>query len=749
MKTEQDPPQAPTTTFSAAQWGPPSQIPIDPALQQQSQHPTTAYSHYQYQHYPQASYGHYQQYGPPQPQPQTVQPAQSQSQSQSQTQSQTQSQSQSQSQMTSLSRQPTQASIDTADIATLNDALGSAGVDLRAEEESLQRSYDQYQSYRPYEDRTHKQPATPNFDTRYLGTTMRAIGTQHKIGKIPEDTVNYLALALRARLQDLITAMIAASEHRLDTQFDRPASQYDDGNPMWSIVIRSDVGRQLAALEKVEREEEMRIRRERKERAEAAAAHTAALAAQAGAVSAEGSGYDDEGCAQEDVERGGEPGGGAGHGQVRMDVRCERICGAREAEARGGAPGGRATTPATTTAPAASASASSGWARPYVPTKLSQQKEEDTRRAVTMRDATSTPSSSLFIMSTRRLLSLLATRRHALTIPYRSSAPRHARLVVPCRRLATTHAGSESSAHDFEFGYYDVILPKEPFVWGTSHITPRTVPEHIPRPSYVLASGSSDNPVLRRRKIAPGEDEARLRRAAAFASEVLQYAGSLVQVGVTTEAIDAKVHEMIVARSAYPSPLLYKGYPKSCCTSINNVITHGIPDELSPIRPLQDGDIVNIDITIFLDGFHGDNSRTFLVGDVDTKGRELVQITENALEAGIAACGPGHPFRFIGKAIHELIHGWGFSISPQFTGHGIGEDFHRPPWILHHRNDEPGVMMPGDCFTIEPCIVQGSNPIGWIFPDGWTSSTEDCARSAQVEHMVLITNMGAEVLTRR
>ncbi|GBE80216.1 transcription initiation factor TFIID component TAF4 family-domain-containing protein [Sparassis latifolia] len=394
MKTEQDP-STPMTTFSAAQWGP-TQIPIDPALQQQSQQATSTYPHYQtYQHYPQASYSHYQQYAPPQ----TAQQIQSQA-------------------VAPTSRQAAQSNaMDTADIATLNDALGSAGVDLRAEEETLHRTYDQFQqSYRPYEDRTRTQPAAPNFNTQYLGTTMRAVGTQHKVTKVPEDSVNYMALALRARLQDLIVAMVAASEHRTDTQFDRPASHYADGSPMWSIVIRSDVGKQLAAIEKVERDEEVRVRRERKERAEAAAAQHAALAAQAGAGMGVDGGFDDEGAPKKKKKKEG-PGVTARN--MSEDVR-KKMSNAVASQAAGlgtgkyawmtaananasvpakpkptatasaGSSGG-ANTPASAAAPAAGSTATAGgWARPYVPTRPSQQQmpqREDLRRAITLRDA--------------------------------------------------------------------------------------------------------------------------------------------------------------------------------------------------------------------------------------------------------------------------------------------------------------------------------------------------------------------------
>jgi len=336
--------------------------------------------------------------------------------------------------------------MDTADITTLNDALGSAGVDLRAEEESLQRSHDTHQSFRSYEDRTRKQPPKPSFDSRFIGPTMRTIGTQHKVTRIPDESVNYLALALRARLQDLVTAMIAASHHRTDTQFDRPASLYEDGSPMWSIVVRSDVAKQLAAIEKIEREEETKIRKERKERAEMTAAHAAALQAQANGMAGNHSmdmgggigGLDDlEGGAKKKRKKDG-PGVTARN--MSEDVR-KKMSNAVATQAAGlggkyswmtaanastpqkakpiastpvaatplaatapyAATTGVPTTPATTTVPAgsssstaaaAAAAASSSWARPYVPTKKSSSlttnqtpTEEDTRASVTMRDA--------------------------------------------------------------------------------------------------------------------------------------------------------------------------------------------------------------------------------------------------------------------------------------------------------------------------------------------------------------------------
>ncbi|KAH7922051.1 hypothetical protein BV22DRAFT_1037913 [Leucogyrophana mollusca] len=311
--------------------------------------------------------------------------------------------------------------MDTADVATLNDALGSAGVDLRAEEESLQRSYDSHQSYRPYEDRSRKQPTTPSFDARFIGATMRTIGTQHKVTKIPEDSVNYLALALRARLQDLVTAMIGAAHHRTDSQFDRPASLYDNGTPMWSIVVRSDVAKQLAALEKIEREEETKIRRERKERADLAAAHAANLAAQASGSGAAMAVDDDDGSGGAKKKKKKE-GPGVTARNMSEDVR-KKMSNAVASQAAGlggkyawmtaanannaaaskpkpvattttaatTASVGGATSPATTTAPAASATPATSWARPYVskmPTSASSQAmEDDDRMVVNMRDA--------------------------------------------------------------------------------------------------------------------------------------------------------------------------------------------------------------------------------------------------------------------------------------------------------------------------------------------------------------------------
>ena len=185
-------------------------------------------------------------------------------------------------------------------------------------------------------------------------------------------------------------------------------------------------------------------------------------------------------------------------------------------------------------------------------------------------------------------------------------------------------------------------------------------------------------------------------------------------------------------------------FPKSVCTSVNNVVCHGIPDD----RPLEDGDIINVDITVFLDGVHGDCSETFLVGNVDESGQKLVQVAKESMEVGVKACGPGVEFRTIGAVIQSHAESQGFQVVPAFTGHGIGSFFHGPPDIYHMQNLYPGRMKPGVTFTVEPAISEGSHEIV-ILEDGWTAVTSDNSRSAQFEHTVLITESGVEILTEK
>ncbi len=267
----------------------------------------------------------------------------------------------------------------------------------------------------------------------------------------------------------------------------------------------------------------------------------------------------------------------------------------------------------------------------------------------------------------------------------------------------------------------------------------RPVPPQIPRPGYAATGRPRPSP----RIADPADRIGRIRRACEAAAEVLAEGGRAVRPGITTDEIDAVVHDAYIARGGYPSTLNYHGYPKSLCTSVNEVILHGIPDS----RPLQDGDVVNLDVTIFLGGVHGDCSATFLVGDVDEASRRLVRVTRECLELGISAVKPGRPVSDIGKAIerHATAHGYG--VVRAFCGHGIGEDFHMEPQILHYYEPRARtVMEEGMVFTIEPMLTAG-RPEHVVWPDGWTAVTADGRRAAQFEHTILVTRAGAEILT--
>ncbi|CAD5192914.1 methionine aminopeptidase 1B, chloroplastic-like [Musa acuminata AAA Group] len=270
---------------------------------------------------------------------------------------------------------------------------------------------------------------------------------------------------------------------------------------------------------------------------------------------------------------------------------------------------------------------------------------------------------------------------------------------------------------------------------------PLPVPEHILRPPYVgtklLPEISSEH------QIHDEEGIDRMKAAGELAARVLDFAGTLVRPSVTTDEIDKAVHKMIVDAGAYPSPLGYGGFPKSVCTSVNECMCHGIPDS----RQLQDGDIINIDVTVYLNGYHGDTSKTFLCGNVDEPTKRLVKVTEECLHRAISICKDGVSFKKIGKKISELAERHGFSVVERFVGHGVGKVFHSEPIILHHRNDNPGYMVEGETFTIEPILTMGSiECITW--GDNWTTVTADGSLAAQFEHTILITQKGAEILTK-
>ncbi len=267
----------------------------------------------------------------------------------------------------------------------------------------------------------------------------------------------------------------------------------------------------------------------------------------------------------------------------------------------------------------------------------------------------------------------------------------------------------------------------------------RSVPAAIARPDYA----TSGRPAAQGKDVKTPAELERLRRACQAAARVLRVTGEGVRAGITTDALDELAHAETIRLGGYPSPLNYRGFPKAICTSVNEVICHGIPDS----RPLEDGDIVNLDVTVYLDGMHGDCSATFLVGEVDAGGRRLVQVARECLARGIAAVRPGRPISDIGKAIEALAARHGYGVVRAYCGHGIGETFHTSLQIPHHYDPSVRrVMEPGMTFTIEPMITEGT----WqdlLWDDGWTAVTADGKRSAQFEHTIAVTADGAEILT--
>jgi methionyl aminopeptidase len=268
----------------------------------------------------------------------------------------------------------------------------------------------------------------------------------------------------------------------------------------------------------------------------------------------------------------------------------------------------------------------------------------------------------------------------------------------------------------------------------------RSVPDHIARPPYAATGQVTRQPES---AIKTPDVIDRMRVAGATAAEVLALAGKFVKPGITTDAIDAYVHDLCIERGAYPSPLNYSGYPKSVCTSVNEVICHGIPDS----RVLEDGDIINLDVTCYINGVHGDTNATFAVGSISDIDRHLIAVTEECMWRGIEAVVPGRPLSDIGRAIENRAKQDKLGVVRAFIGHGIGEQFHTDLQILHYyepRNNT--IMRPGMTFTIEPMITLGT----WqhrMWDDEWTAVTADGKRTAQFEHTVLVTEDGVEVLT--
>lgn len=269
----------------------------------------------------------------------------------------------------------------------------------------------------------------------------------------------------------------------------------------------------------------------------------------------------------------------------------------------------------------------------------------------------------------------------------------------------------------------------------------RQVPDEIPRPDYAQTGEPGPPPTAP--PVRQGEELDRIRAASRAARTVLERVAEAVEPGVTTDELDAIAHEEAVRLGAYPSPLNYHGFPKSLCTSVNEVICHGIPDD----RPLTEGDIVNCDVTVYYQGMHGDNSVMGLVGEVDEASRHLVEVTYEAMMRGIAAVRPGAQVRDIGRAIQSYAESEGLGVVRAFVGHGVGEQFHCPPIVPHYDSpDATTTLEPGMVFTIEPMLTQGT-PRHSLWEDRWTAVTADLGRSAQYEHTVLVTENGVEILT--
>jgi methionyl aminopeptidase len=267
----------------------------------------------------------------------------------------------------------------------------------------------------------------------------------------------------------------------------------------------------------------------------------------------------------------------------------------------------------------------------------------------------------------------------------------------------------------------------------------RSVPAHITRPEYVgrraPRGGEPD--------VKDTQTIARMRVAGRIAAQALEEVGRHVRPGVTTDELDRIGHEFLIGHDAYPSTLGYRGFPKSLCTSLNEVICHGIPDD----TVVADGDIVNVDITAFIDGVHGDTNATFLAGTVSEESALLVERTREAMMRGIRAVAPGRPLNAIGRVIESYARRFGYGVVRDFTGHGIGTTFHSGLVVPHF--DDPSVdivMEPGMTFTIEPMLTLGTIEYD-IWPDGWTVVTADRKRTAQFEHTILVTPHGHEILT--
>lgn len=269
----------------------------------------------------------------------------------------------------------------------------------------------------------------------------------------------------------------------------------------------------------------------------------------------------------------------------------------------------------------------------------------------------------------------------------------------------------------------------------------RTVPKNIERPEYAWKDDVQEN--IGEPLIQSTETIEKMREASRIAANALELAGAAVAPGVTTDEIDRIAHEYMIDHGAYPSTLGYRGYTKSCCVSLNEIVCHGIPDT----TVIQDGDICNIDVTAYKDGVHGDTNATFLAGDVAEENRLLVERTKEATMRGIRAAKPGRQINVIGRVIESYAKRFGYNVVTDFTGHGVGPTFHNGLVVLHYDSDAyTDVLEPGMTLTIEPMINIGSLDYD-IWDDGWTVQNRDGEYTAQFEHTIVITEDGNEILT--
>jgi len=250
-------------------------------------------------------------------------------------------------------------------------------------------------------------------------------------------------------------------------------------------------------------------------------------------------------------------------------------------------------------------------------------------------------------------------------------------------------------------------------------------------------------PIPKRSLIKTPEQIEGIRKSSQLTSSLLDELNTIIKPGITTNELDEWVYNQIVSHGATPAPLNYKGFPKSICTSINEVICHGIPED----RTLKEGDIINVDITCILNGYYGDSCRMYPVGDISNEASTLINVTKECLLKGIEAVKPFYPINVIGDAIQDHAEKHGYSVVDMFGGHGTGNEFHEDPFIHHNKmRSKLMIMVPGMVFTIEPMINMGK-PQATILSDGWTAVTKDKSLSAQWEHTIAVTETGADILT--